>query len=136
MWVKEWYSSSMRGLEGFSQVGDTGNEPCLLCFLNPKVKTYDLKSVHFLTYPFICIKNFRDLITKYLGFPVGSDGKESICNAGDLGSTPELGRSSGAGHGNPLQYSCLENSVDRGAWQATVLGIAESDMTNYAQQNI
>ena len=44
-----------------------------------------------------------------LGFPGGSDGKESTCNAGDLGSIPGLGRSPGGGHGNPLQYSCLEN---------------------------
>jgi len=51
-----------------------------------------------------------------LGFPNGSDGKESACNAGDLGLIPELGRSPGEGKGYPLQYSCLENSMDRGAW--------------------
>ena len=45
-----------------------------------------------------------------LGFPAGSDGKESVCNVGDLGSTPGLGKSRGGGHGNLLQYSCLENS--------------------------
>ena len=50
----------------------------------------------------------------------GSDGKESACNAGDLGSIPGPGRSPGGGNGNPLQYSCLENSMDRGAWRATV----------------
>ena len=44
-----------------------------------------------------------------MGFPGGSDSKESACNAGDLGSIPGLGRSPGGGHGNPLQYSCLEN---------------------------
>ena len=49
------------------------------------------------------------------GFPGGSDGKESACNAGDLGSIPGLGRSPGGGHGNPLQYSCLENPMDKGA---------------------
>ena len=49
-------------------------------------------------------------------FPCGPDGKESACNVGDLGSIPTLGRSSGEGNGNPLQYSCLENSMDRGAW--------------------
>ena len=48
----------------------------------------------------------------------GSDGKESTCNAGDLGLIPGLGRSLGEGNGNPLQYSCLKNSVDRGAWRA------------------
>ena len=47
-----------------------------------------------------------------LGFPCGSDGKASACNAGDLGSIPRLGRSPGEGNGNPLQYSCLENSMD------------------------
>ena len=54
-----------------------------------------------------------------MGFPHGSDGEESACNAGDLDSTPGLGRSSGEGNGNPFQYSCLENPMDRGAWQAT-----------------
>ena len=59
-------------------------------------------------------------------FPAGSDSKESACNAGDLGSVPGLGRSSGELNGNPLQYSCLENSMNRGAWWATVHGIAKS----------
>ena len=54
-----------------------------------------------------------------MGLPGGSDGKESACNAGDLGSTPGSGRSPGEGTGNPLQYSCLENSMDGGAWRAT-----------------
>ena len=51
-----------------------------------------------------------------LGFPAGSDSKESACNAGDLGSIPGSGRSPGEVNGNSLQYSCLENSVNRGAW--------------------
>ena len=55
-----------------------------------------------------------------------SDGKESICNAGDLGLIPGLERSPGGGHGNPLQYSCLENSMNRGAWQGTVQGVHKS----------
>ena len=59
--------------------------------------------------------------------PSDSDGKESICNAGDLGLIPRMGRSPGEGNGNPLQYSCLENPKDRGAWQATVPGVAESE---------
>ena len=55
--------------------------------------------------------------------------KVSSYNAGDLGSIPGLGRSRGEGNGNPLQYSCLEDSMDRGAWYVTVHEVAESDMT-------
>ena len=57
---------------------------------------------------------------------MGSDGKESACNVGDLGSIPGLGRSPGGGDGKPLQYSCLENPMDRGAWWATVHEVTES----------
>ena len=64
------------------------------------------------------------------GFLGGSDSKESACNARDLGLIPGLERSPGGGNGNPLQYSCLENPMDRGAWWATVHGVAESDMTD------
>ena len=60
------------------------------------------------------------------GFPGGSDGKESACNAGVLGSVPGLGRSLREGNGNPLQYSCLENLMIRGGWRATVHGAANS----------
>ena len=64
-------------------------------------------------------------------FPGGSDGKESACNAGDLGLIPGLGKIPREGNGNPLQYSCLENSMDRGAWWATCSpwGCKESHMT-------
>ena len=55
-----------------------------------------------------------------MGFLGGPAGKESACSVGDLGSIPGLGRSPGGGHDNPLQYSCLENPMDRGAWWATV----------------
>ena len=58
------------------------------------------------------------------GFPRSSVGKESACNAGDLGSIPGSGKFPGEGNGNPLQYSCLENPMDRGAWQAIVHGTA------------
>ena len=61
-----------------------------------------------------------------MGFPGGSDGKESARNAGDLGSILGLGRSHGGGHGNPLQDSCLENSMGIGVWQSTVHGVAKS----------
>ena len=57
---------------------------------------------------------------------MGSDDKETACNAGDLGSIPGLGRRPGGGHGNPLQYSYLENPMDRGAWRATAHGVTES----------
>ena len=62
----------------------------------------------------------------YMGFPGGSDGKESACSARDLGEIPGSGRSPREGNDNPLQYSCLENPRDRGAWQATVHGVAKS----------
>ena len=62
---------------------------------------------------------------RILDFPGGSDSKASAYNAGNPGSTPGSGRSSGEGNGNPLQYSCLENPMDGGAWWATVHGVAK-----------
>ena len=59
-----------------------------------------------------------------VGFPCSLVGKESACTAGDPDSIPGLGRFPGEGNSNPLQYSCLENPMDRGAWQATVYGVA------------
>ena len=59
-------------------------------------------------------------------FPGGSAGKESACNVGDPGLVPGLERSTGKGTGNPLQYSCLENPMDRGAWQTAVHGVTKS----------
>ena len=61
-----------------------------------------------------------------MGFPGGSEDKASTSNAGDPGSIPGLGRSLGEGNGNPLQYSCLEHPMDRGAWWATVHGVEKS----------
>ena len=64
-------------------------------------------------------------------FLAGSDSKESACNAGDVGSIPGSGRSPGEGNGKPIQYSCLENFMDGGAWRATVHRVAkELDMTD------
>ena len=68
----------------------------------------------------------RDL---QVSFPGSSDDKESAFSAGDLGLIPGSGRSPGERNGNPLQYSCLENPMDRGAWQATVRGVTEMDPT-------
>ena len=67
-------------------------------------------------YTYICIYTF----------PGGSDGKESVCNAGDPGLIPGLGKTPGEGTGNPLQYSCLENAMDRGVWWATLHGVTNS----------
>ena len=65
-------------------------------------------------------KNKYHILMHICGFPHSSVGKSSACNAGDSGLIPGSGRSPGAGNGNPLQYSCLENPMDGGAWQATV----------------
>ena len=62
----------------------------------------------------------------FLGFPGSSDGKESTCNVEDLGSIPGSGRFHGEGNGGPFQYSCLENPMDGGSWQATVHGTTKS----------
>ena len=70
------------------------------------------------------------------GFPGGSVVKNLPANAGDVGSIPGLERSPGEGKGNPLQYSCLENFMDRGSWWATVHRVTESDMTEYAHTYI
>ena len=64
-------------------------------------------------------------IREKVGLPCGSDGKESACNARDPGSIPGSGLSAGGGNGNSPQYSCLENPMDRGTWQATVHGVAK-----------
>ena len=61
-----------------------------------------------------------------MGFPYSSVSKQSACSAGDLGSIPDLGRPPGEGNGNPLQYSYLENPMDRGAWRAAVHGVTKS----------
>ena len=68
----------------------------------------------------------KQLSTNAWGFPHSSVGKESTCDAGDPASIPGSGRSPGEGDGNPVQYSCLGNPMDRGAWQATVDGVAKS----------
>ena len=72
-----------------------------------------------------CIEGFPDSSVG-LGFPGDSAGKESACNAGDMGSIPGLGGSPGEGHGTLLQYSCLENPMDRGVWWVTVHGVVKS----------
>ena len=76
--------------------------------------------------PSVTLSSIWESIVSLRGFPGGSDSKESTCNVGDLGSIPGLGGSPGVGDGNPLQYSSLENSRDRGAWQATVHGVSKT----------
>ena len=72
-----------------------------------------------------------------IGFPNGSDSEESAYNAGDLGSVPGMVRSPGEGKGYLFLYSCLENSMDRGAWQATVCGVSkEVDMTEWVSPSL
>ena len=74
------------------------------------------------------MENVSPYMCVCMGFPDGSDGKESACNVGDPGSISGLGRSLEKGHGNPLQYSCLENLMVRGPWQATVHRVAKSQI--------
>ena len=73
--------------------------------------------------------NFQLFKAAWLVFLGGSDSKESACGAADAGFIPGLGRSPREGNSNPLKYSCLGNPMDRGAWQATVHGVAQSDTT-------
>ena len=75
---------------------------------------------------------FNTLSSLVMGFPGGLDSKESDCSAGDLGSIPTSGRTLREGNDNPLKYSFLENTMDRGAWGATVHMVAESEMTEAA----
>ena len=72
---------------------------------------------------------FKTILINLWGFPGGSDGKESAYNPGEPGLIPGSGRPPGEGNGYPLQYSWLENTMDRGAWRAIAHGVAESDMT-------
>ena len=73
-----------------------------------------------------CLESVWTFLELFMGFPSGSDGKESACSAGNLGSIPGLRRSLGVRNSNPLQYSCLENPMDRGAWQAAGHGVTQS----------
>ena len=72
------------------------------------------------------IDRIEKVIKHSQGFPGGSHSEESPCSEGDPGSTPGSGRSLGEGNGNPLQYSCLENPMDRGVWWAIVRGVTKS----------
>ena len=99
--------------------------PCSVC-LRHGVQYQTKKSQYIQFLKNQNVKTFKRGVVVYRGFPGGSDGEESACNAGDPGLIPGLERSPGEGNGNPLQCSCLENSMDRGAWQATVCRVAKS----------
>ena len=90
------------------------------------VRIPDMQAVTSVTLPYFQMGRKRSFFSSDVGFPSGSDGKESTCNAEDLGSIPGLERSLGEGNGNPLQYSCLENPMDRGAWQTKAYGVIKS----------
>ena len=89
----------------------------LICYTGNRKLRKELYSAH--SHP-------SEFWAGYRGFPGDSDVKASARNAGDPGSIPGLGRSPGGGNGNPLRYSCLGNSMDRGAWWATIHGVAKS----------
>ena len=101
----------------------------VLCFIsgikkNKQKKTCIAFKVFVVISPWIFLLWYP--ILHMVGFPDGSDNEESACNTGDLGSIPRQGWSPGEENDYPLWYSCLENSMDRGAWQATVHGITKS----------
>ena len=89
-----------------------------LTVINVATVNYHTNNINNTYFVYIC--------TVFLGFPGGSDGKESACNAKDLVSILGLERSPEGGHSNPLWYSCPENPMDRGGWWATVHGVAKS----------
>ena len=92
---------------------------------NPKVRFVPI-SYAFLFFFYSSFLQKLCLLLSLFGFPGGTVVKNSPANAGEVGLIPGLGRSPGEVHGNPLQYSCLQNSMDRGAWQATVHGVTKS----------
>ena len=106
----------------------------VICFNPLECKFYENRDLAWLLlsqcsitqFPLLNESNNRGLLNLTGCFPSGSDGKESACNAGDLVSIPGLGRSPGEGNGYPPQCSCMENSMDWGAWWATVHGVAKS----------
>ena len=97
----------------------------LLCPWDSPFKNTEV-GCHFLLQGIFLTQGLNLPLLHWQGFPGGSDGKASVYNAGNPGLTPGLRRSAGEGHGSPLQYSCLENPMDGGAWLATVHEVAKS----------
>ena len=109
-----------------SCIGDgNGNPFQCSCLENPRDSGACWAAVYGVTQSWTRLTRLSSRSSLYRGFPGGSDGKESACNAGDLGSIPGSGRPPEEGHGNPLQYSYLQNPMDRGAWLATVHGVTK-----------
>ena len=107
-----------------------------LSLLVPQVQPRSMVSAFFLKCPAWVLNTRGWPVSNIMGFLGGSDGKESACNVGNLDLIPELERSPGEGNGNPLQYSCLGNPTDRGAWRATVYGFTkELDTTEWLTLN-
>ena len=99
------------------------------CYLRAEFKGFILFFIILLEYfynDYVSFNDYMIISPNHRSFPGGSVSKESTCNVGDPGLIPGSGRSPGEGNGNPLQYSCLENSMVRGAWWATVHGVAQS----------
>ena len=109
---------------GRSPAERNGNPLQDSCLENPMDRGAWWATVHGVAKSRTRLSNFTYYF--FLNFPGGSEGKASACNAGDLGSIPGSGRSPGEGSGNLLQYSCLENPMDREAWRVTVQRVAKS----------
>ena len=111
-------SVSFQGITVSPGGKDLGSICCSFCPRDTHNPSNLVSKAVFLVYHFETLQSYS--------FPGGSDGKVSACDAGDPGWIPGLGRSPGERNGNPLQYSCLENPMDGGAWWATVHGVAKS----------
>ena len=136
--VKEWKKHHLSHWGVLSHgTAHPGIESCLCYWFNSvkptqclvqhlKQNYHSISDADYHYYIIITLRLLLRVFSAIWGFPGGSDSKESACDAGDPGLIPRSGRSLGEGHGNPLQYSCLEKCMDGGAWRSTVHGAAKS----------
>ena len=124
-----WHNCSNYVLLERSHGEGNGNPLQNSCLENPRDRRVWWAAVYGVAQNRTRLRQLSSSSSSSSSFPGGSDSKESACNAGDPGSIPGLGTSPGEGNGNPFQYPCLENPMDRGAWRAVVHGVAESDTT-------